>query len=97
MGPPSNRAAVLPVAGRFVDDGAAYRIDGVEGMAPFLMSIVSASDHWLFLSSQGGLTAGRAVARDANGPAYVAGGVGVALVALGIALRGRRAPRATSS
>lgn len=42
-------------------------------------------------------TAGRAVARDANGPAYVAGGVGVALVALGIALRGRRAPRATSS
>jgi hypothetical protein len=62
VGPPSNGAAVLPVAGRFVDDGAAYRIDGVEGMAPFLMSVVSASDHWLFLSSQGGLTAGRAVA-----------------------------------
>ena len=56
MGPPSNGAAALPVAGRFVDDGAAYRIDGVEGMAPFLMSVVSASDHWLFLSSLGGPT-----------------------------------------
>lgn len=49
MGPPSNGAAALPVAGRFVDDGAAYRIDGVEGMAPFLMSVVSAS--WITGSS----------------------------------------------
>ncbi|MBK8256802.1 MAG: hypothetical protein IPK82_29535 [Polyangiaceae bacterium] len=50
---------VLSVTGRFVEDGSAYRIDGVERMAPFLMSVVSASDHWLYLSSQGGLTAGR--------------------------------------
>ncbi len=49
----------MAVTGRFVEDGDAYRIDGVEGMAPFLMSVVSASDHWLYLSSQGGLTAGR--------------------------------------
>ncbi len=37
----------------------ACRIDHVSQMAPFLMSLVSASDHWLFMSSAGGLTAGR--------------------------------------
>jgi len=57
---PASRAASEPARGRFVEDGGgAYCIDGVEHMAPFLMSVVSASDHWLFLSSNGGLTAGR--------------------------------------
>jgi len=28
-------------------------------MAPFLISIVSATDHWLYISSKGGITAGR--------------------------------------
>jgi hypothetical protein len=37
----------------------AYRIDGMEHLLPFLVSVVSASDHWLYLSSSGGLTAGR--------------------------------------
>ncbi len=40
-----------------------YGIPDVDRMAPFLMSIISDSDHWLFVSSRGGLTAGR---RDAN-------------------------------
>ncbi|MDX2015722.1 MAG: hypothetical protein SFW67_36345 [Myxococcaceae bacterium] len=34
-------------------------IRDVDRLQPFLMSVVSASDHWLFVSSRGGLTAGR--------------------------------------
>ena len=36
-----------------------YRIRNVDAMPPFLMSIVSPSDLWMFVSSSGGLTAGR--------------------------------------
>ncbi|MFW2332193.1 hypothetical protein [Ilumatobacter sp.] len=39
------------------------RIDDVDALAPFLMTIVSSSDLWMFISSSGGLTAGR-VDRD---------------------------------
>ena len=36
-----------------------YAIRNVDQMAPFFISLVSNSDHWLFVSSTGGLTAGR--------------------------------------
>lgn len=36
-----------------------YRIEGVDRMPPFLVTVVSDSDHWMFLSSTGALTAGR--------------------------------------
>ena len=36
-----------------------YRIDGVEEMSPFLMTVVSDADLWMFVSSTGALTAGR--------------------------------------
>lgn len=36
-----------------------YAIRNVDAMAPFFVSLVSSSDHWLFISSTGGLTAGR--------------------------------------
>jgi hypothetical protein len=36
-----------------------YAIRNVDRMPPFFMSIVSSADHWLFVSSAGGLTAGR--------------------------------------
>ena len=36
-----------------------YAIRNVDRMAPFFVSLVSNSDHWLFISSTGGLTAGR--------------------------------------
>ena len=36
-----------------------YRIEGAEHMPVFLMSLVSASDLWMFVASNGGLTAGR--------------------------------------
>jgi hypothetical protein len=36
-----------------------YRIVNYDAMPPFLMSIVGDSDHWMFVSSTGALTAGR--------------------------------------
>jgi len=36
-----------------------YRIVNCDAMAPFLMSLASDSDHWMFISSTGALTAGR--------------------------------------
>ncbi|MBL7693206.1 MAG: hypothetical protein JNK91_00075 [Ferruginibacter sp.] len=36
-----------------------YRIADTGAIRPFFMSIVSDSDHWLFLSSNGGISAGR--------------------------------------
>ncbi len=40
-----------------------FQIENYDRMRPFLMSIVSGGDHWMFISSTGALTAGR---RDAN-------------------------------
>lgn len=49
------------VRGQFVDlDGERYyKISNVDAMAPFFISVVSASNHWLFISSTGCLSAGR--------------------------------------
>ncbi|MGD0939691.1 MAG: hypothetical protein ABR905_08250 [Terracidiphilus sp.] len=49
------------VAGGQVEIGGErfYRIVNYDSMAPFLMSIVSDADHWMFVSSTGALTAGR--------------------------------------
>ncbi|MBE2280192.1 MAG: hypothetical protein IAE91_07365 [Ignavibacteriaceae bacterium] len=50
-----------PVKGEFVklNDETFYKISNYDRMDPFLVSIVSATDHWMFISSKGGLTAGR--------------------------------------
>ena len=49
------------VSGEFMDIGGEryYAIRNVDKMEPFFISIVSDTDHWLFISSTGGLTAGR--------------------------------------
>lgn len=47
-----------------------YRISHCDAMPEFLMSIVSASDHYLFISSNGGLTAGRRNPDNALFPYY---------------------------
>ena len=49
------------VSGEFTDlDGERnYVIHNVNRIAPFFISVISNSDHWLFVSSTGGLTAGR--------------------------------------
>lgn len=48
-------------AGEFVDHAGErfYVIHNVDSLPPFFISLVSSSDHWLFISSNGGLTAGR--------------------------------------
>ncbi|MBE2225182.1 MAG: hypothetical protein IAF02_26830, partial [Anaerolineae bacterium] len=45
-----------------------YRIAHYDQMPPFFMSLVSSADHWLFISSSGGLTAGRTNANSALFP-----------------------------
>ncbi len=64
----TNRA----VSGEFVDilGGQYYKICNVNALAPFFVSIVSSSDHWLFISSTGGLSAGRMNADHALFPYY---------------------------
>ena len=47
-----------------------YRISDSDSMRPFFMSIVSDSNHWMFISSNGGLTAGRKNSEFALFPYY---------------------------
>lgn len=49
------------VVGQFINmEGERYyAIRNMQEMSPFFISLVSDSDHWLFVSSTGGLTAGR--------------------------------------
>ncbi|WP_394240769.1 hypothetical protein [Vibrio astriarenae] len=49
------------VSGKFIDKSGErfYKISHVDQMAPFFISVVSSSDHWLFISSTGSLSAGR--------------------------------------
>lgn len=47
-----------------------YQIKDYDSMPPFFMSIVSSADHWLFISSNGGLSAGRVDANQALFPYY---------------------------
>ena len=53
------------IEGDFVEiqDEKYYRITNYDQMPDFFMTIVSDSDHWMFISSNGSLTAGR---RDRN-------------------------------
>ncbi|TDD95589.1 hypothetical protein [Flavobacterium cellulosilyticum] len=47
-----------------------YKITNSDSMRPFFMSIVSDSNHWMFISSNGGLSAGRKNAEFALFPYY---------------------------
>ena len=49
------------VQGEFIDLAGEryYAIRNVDKMAPFFISVISDTDHWMFISSGGGLTAGR--------------------------------------
>jgi hypothetical protein len=61
-----------PVSGHEVqiDGENFYKISNVDAMRPFFMSLVSNSNHWLFISSTGGLTAGRKDSSNALFPYY---------------------------
>ncbi|MGA9574820.1 MAG: hypothetical protein WBS20_12825, partial [Lysobacterales bacterium] len=52
------------------DGGYFYKIANYHLMPPFFMSVVSASDHWMFVSSTGGLTCGRGNPDNALFPYY---------------------------
>ncbi len=62
----------LPVSGEMVDlqGERYYKISNVDRMRPFFMSLVSDANHWMFLSSNGGLTAGRTNSEYALFPYY---------------------------
>jgi hypothetical protein len=53
-----------------IGDESYYKISNSDAMRPFFMSIVSDSNHWMFLSSNGGLTAGRKDSENALFPYY---------------------------
>jgi hypothetical protein len=42
-----------------IDNETYFKISNSDEMRPFFMSIVSVSNHWMFIASNGGLTAGR--------------------------------------
>ena len=69
--PPPGSGAFVPCLGE-----TCYRIAHVDQLPPFLMSLVSASDHWLFIASNGGLTAGRVDAEEAVHEGAVGGAQG---------------------
>jgi hypothetical protein len=60
------------VLGNYIDLNGElfYKISNYDQMPPFFMSIVSSSDHWMFISSNGGLTAGRKNPDNALFPYY---------------------------
>ena len=60
------------VKGQFVEieNEKFYKISNYNEMPDFFMSIVSDSDHWMFLSSNGSLSAGRKTRNNALFPYY---------------------------
>lgn len=60
------------VDGQLIDfDGEKYyKISNYNSMNPFFMTITSDSDHWMFLSSNGGLTCGRKDRENSLFPYY---------------------------
>lgn len=63
---------VAPTQGGYITllDEPYYCIRHYDRMPPFFMSVISSADHWLFISSTGGLTAGRINAESALFPYY---------------------------
>ena len=62
----------LEVKGELVnfENEVYYKISNSNKMRPFFMSLVSNSNHWMFISSNGGLTAGRKDAESSLFPYY---------------------------
>ena len=53
-----------------IDNESFYMISNSDEMRPFFMSIVSDSNHWMFISSNGGVSAGRKDSENAIFPYY---------------------------
>lgn len=65
-----NKEEVAELTSVTINNERYYRISDVDKMPPFFMSIVSDSNHWMFISSNGGLTAGRKNAEYSLFPYY---------------------------
>jgi len=63
---------IKEISGSFVqmNNELYYKICNYDHMNPFFISLVSNSDHWMFISSNGGLTAGRKNRDNALFPYY---------------------------
>jgi hypothetical protein len=72
IGDTLQQASQQNVSGEFVglSGDTFYKIGMYDTLSPFFMSIVSSSNHWLFISSTGGLSAGRVSAEQALFPYY---------------------------
>ena len=53
-----------------IENESYYKISNSDTMRPFFMSIVSDSNHWMFISSNGGLSAGRKDSESSLFPYY---------------------------
>ena len=47
-----------------------FKIENVDLLRPFFMSMVSSGNHWMFISSNGGLSAGRKNENNSLFPYY---------------------------
>ena len=65
-------SSVSSVKGDYVvrDGESYYKIANVDGMDDFFISVVSDSNHWMFISTRGGLSAGRTDCDSALFPYY---------------------------
>ena len=72
IGETDQKTSELDINGGFVPllGGEFYKIKNFDSMNPFFMSIVSGSNHWLYIASTGGLSAGRVNADNALFPYY---------------------------
>jgi hypothetical protein len=72
IGPHSAQFADTNVKGEQIkiEGESFYKISNVNGMRPFFMTIVSNSNHWMFISSTGALSAGRKNSDTALFPYY---------------------------
>jgi hypothetical protein len=60
----------VPISLNKINEEDWFKISDFDELRPFFMSIVSDSNHWMFISSNGGLTAGRKNAEYALFPYY---------------------------
>ncbi len=66
----AGETAVAELGKTTIGQESYFKISHVDALRPFLMSIVSDANHWMFISSNGGLTAGRKNAQYALFPYY---------------------------
>ncbi len=72
IGTTTAKFAEKEVQGTYVDreNEAYYKISNSDELRPFFMSLVSDSNHWMFISSNGALTAGRKNSESSLFPYY---------------------------